>query len=48
MKEIQSYIRVNGKQITLGTFVNKEDAAIKRDIAALKHYGEFANLNFKT
>ena len=46
-KFFQAYICPNGKKIHLGTFRNEIDAAKIRDIAAIKHFGEFANLNFK-
>jgi hypothetical protein len=37
----------NGKKIYLGYFNTAIEAAVKRDEAAKKYYGEFANLNFK-
>jgi|WetSurSiteA1Bulk_404760.scaffolds.fasta_scaffold56312_2 hypothetical protein len=40
-------IKVDYKQIYLGAFDTEEEAAIIRDIASLKYFGEFANLNFK-
>jgi hypothetical protein len=40
-----SYIKVNYKKINLGYFKTKEEAALTYNAAALKHFGEFANLN---
>jgi len=39
-------LRINGKMTYLGSFDNKEAAAVLRDIIALKHRGEDAHLNF--
>lgn len=38
-------IKVNGQQIWIGEFASKIEAAKQYNIAALKHYGEFAWLN---
>ncbi len=40
-------VTINKKQITVGRFKDQEAAARAYDKAAKKHYGEFANLNFK-
>jgi hypothetical protein len=40
-------IKVNKKTLFLGMFDNPKEAAIIRDNAAKKYFGEFANLNFK-
>lgn len=45
-KKWAAQIMVNGKSIWLGTFLVEEDAARARDVASLKYFGEFANLNF--
>lgn len=42
----QVKIRINKKQTHLGVFENLEEAKKAYDIAALKHYGEFAYTNF--
>jgi len=38
-------IRIRGKKIHLGTYVDKSEAAKAYNAAALEHYGEFARLN---
>lgn len=41
----RAYITVSSIHITLGVFVNEKDAARAYNAAALKYFGEFANLN---
>jgi len=38
-------IKVNGKQIGLGKYINERDAAIAYNEAAIKYHKEFANIN---
>jgi hypothetical protein len=40
-------IKVNGKRKDLGEFDSEINAAVTHDLAAIKYFGEFANLNFK-
>jgi hypothetical protein len=40
-------IKVNKKTLFLGMFDDPKEAARVRDKAAIKHFGKFANLNFK-
>lgn len=40
-----SQIRLNGKQIYLGSFISELTAAEAYNKAAIKYHGEFANLN---
>lgn len=47
-KYIASEIRINKKRIHLGYFKTEELAAIAYNEAAIKHHGEFANLNIIT
>jgi hypothetical protein len=41
-----AYIKVNAKQKHLGQFADETDAARAYDAAAIKHFGEFARINF--
>jgi len=40
-----SAIKVNGKNISLGGFKSKDDAARAYNVAAIKYFGEFAYVN---
>lgn len=42
----KAQIKVNQKNIYLGSFTDKEEAAKIYDKAAIKYFGEFARLNF--
>lgn len=41
----RAYININKKQVNLGRFIKKEDAAKAYNIAATKHFGKYARLN---
>lgn len=46
-KRYKAMISVKGRRIHLGTYKTEIEAALVRDKAAKKYFGEFANLNFK-
>lgn len=46
IKKWRSQIHVNGKRLQLGCFKNPVSAAMEYDLAAKKHHGKFARLNF--
>lgn len=39
-------IKINYKSTFIGRYNSKEDAAIAYDMAAIKHFGDYANTNF--
>lgn len=43
----QAKIHINGKQVHIGSFKSEIDAASAYDAAAIKYFGEFANINFQ-
>lgn len=47
IKKYRAYIVLKDKQINLGCYSNKTDAAKAYDKKALELFGEFASLNFK-
>ncbi len=44
-KKYRATIFVNSKQIYLGSFLTKEEAALEYNKAAIKYFGEFAGIN---
>jgi len=46
--KFRARIRVNGRDINLGSFKSADDAARAYDAAAIKHFGEYAKTNFTT
>lgn len=45
-KKWQAGIYLDGKRLNLGKFFTEEEAALARDRATRKYYGEFGTLNF--
>jgi hypothetical protein len=43
----RAQLRINGKKLHLGAFINELDAAKSYDNKARELFGEFASLNFK-
>lgn len=42
----QAQIKVGGKNIYLGVFLNEDDAGVAYNVAALQHFREFSRLNY--
>ncbi|MDI9934672.1 HNH endonuclease [Rhodococcus sp. IEGM 1351] len=45
LNKFTAYIRLNGTRIHLGVFVDKLEAAVAYDSAAIQLFGNYANLN---